>query len=149
MSNVSLALSLVLPTEDIKMSPHFQDPEPSCSETAEVHCRKMKGWAELHPWRKCFIPKVNTLWKSSCTARLAALSKAKAETSMSLLGPGSQRKEQKRFSRAPSPTEGDRDVLQVVPACLGEGSSSSLSASHSSQAITAAAPLLTLPPFPT
>lgn len=70
------------------------------------------------------IPSVNTLWKFSCTARLVAcspLSKPKAETSMSLLGPGRQRMEQKRCSRFLSTTERDRDVVQVVPACLGTG----------------------------
>lgn len=116
----------------------------------------MKGWAQLHPWRMCFIPNVNSLWESSCPARLAAcspLSKPKAERSLSLLGPGSQRREQeKRCSRCPQHHRGRQGCSASGPCLPGDRAAAAPASVHPTpprESELLPPSLLTLPSFPT
>lgn len=55
------------------MFPHVQDPELSCSETTAIYCKAINQRAKLDPWGLRLIPKVNTVYKSSCMRGLLLL----------------------------------------------------------------------------
>lgn len=124
MSNVSPPLRLVLscPQRTQRMSPHFWHPQLLWNYSSSL--QENQGVSRVTSLEEMLYSKSKHLVEIFLHSKACCLFTTEESKDRDIhVTAGTWQPEDgaKRCSRSPSPTEGNRDVLQVVPACLGTG----------------------------